>query len=127
MPTNILEAVHVEIDKILGEIKDINREIQALREKREGLVTWLGALNAKTEKAFLEAKQKVIPAKMHLDDLEMTVRTTNCLKAEGILMVNDLTKRTEVELLKTPNLGKRSLSEIKDTLRDFGLSLGTRE
>lgn len=59
-----------------------------------------------------------------VDDLELTVRSANCLKAENIYYIGDLIQRTEVELLKTPNLGKKSLTEIKDVLASKGLSLG---
>ena len=58
-----------------------------------------------------------------VDDLELTVRSANCLKAENIYYIGDLIQRTEVELLKTPNLGKKSLTEIKD-VASKGLSLG---
>ncbi|MDY2890097.1 MAG: DNA-directed RNA polymerase subunit alpha [Succinivibrio sp.] len=61
-----------------------------------------------------------------VDDLELTVRSANCLKAENIIYIGDLVQRTEVELLKTPNLGKKSLTEIKDVLAQRGLSLGMR-
>jgi DNA-directed RNA polymerase subunit alpha len=61
-----------------------------------------------------------------VDDLELTVRSANCLKAEDIYYIGDLIQRTEVELLKTPNLGKKSLTEIKDVLASRGLSLGLR-
>ena len=61
-----------------------------------------------------------------IDDLELTVRSANCLKAESIYYIGDLVQRTEVELLKTPNLGKKSLTEIKDVLGARGLSLGTK-
>ncbi len=61
-----------------------------------------------------------------IDDLELTVRSANCLKAENIYYIGDLIQRTEVELLKTPNLGKKSLTEIKDVLASQGLSLGMR-
>ena len=61
-----------------------------------------------------------------VDDLELTVRSANCLKAENIYYIGDLIRRTEVELLKTPNLGKKSLTEIKDVLASRGLSLGMR-
>jgi len=61
-----------------------------------------------------------------IDDLELTVRSANCLKAESIYYIGDLIQRTEVELLKTPNLGKKSLTEIKDVLAARGLSLGVR-
>jgi len=61
-----------------------------------------------------------------VDELELTVRSANCLKAENIYHIGDLVQRTEVELLRTPNLGKKSLTEIKDTLASHGLSLGMR-
>ena len=61
-----------------------------------------------------------------VDDLELTVRSANCLKAENIFYIGDLIQRTEVELLKTPNLGKKSLTEIKDILALKGLALGMR-
>lgn len=61
-----------------------------------------------------------------VDDLELTVRSANCLKAENIYYIGDLIQRTEVELLKTPNLGKKSLTEIKDVLAQQALSLGMR-
>ncbi|MCG8312295.1 MAG: DNA-directed RNA polymerase subunit alpha [Pseudomonadales bacterium] len=61
-----------------------------------------------------------------VDDLELTVRSANCLKAENVYYIGDLVQRTEVELLKTPNLGKKSLTEIKDVLASKGLSLGMR-
>ena len=67
------------------------------------------------------------PVLMQLvDDLELTVRSANCLKAESIIYIGDLVQRTEVELLKTPNLGKKSLTEIKDILAQRNLSLGMR-
>jgi DNA-directed RNA polymerase subunit alpha len=61
-----------------------------------------------------------------VDDLELTVRSANCLKAENIYYIGDLIQRSEVELLKTPNLGKKSLTEIKDVLATRGLSLGMK-
>jgi DNA-directed RNA polymerase subunit alpha len=61
-----------------------------------------------------------------VDDLELTVRSANCLKAENIYYIGDLIQRTENELLKTPNLGRKSLNEIKEVLATRGLTLGMR-
>lgn len=61
-----------------------------------------------------------------VDDLELTVRSANCLKAENIFFIGDLVQRTEADLLKTPNLGKKSLTEIKNVLAAHGLGLGTK-
>lgn len=73
------------------------------------------------------SREEIDPILMRpVDDLELTVRSANCLKAENIYYIGDLVQRTEVELLKTPNLGKKSLTEIKDVLASKGLSLGMR-
>jgi len=61
-----------------------------------------------------------------VDDLELTVRSANCLKAENIFFIGDLVQRTESDLLKTPNLGKKSLTEIKSVLAAHNLALGTK-
>ena len=61
-----------------------------------------------------------------VDDLELTVRSANCLKAENIYYIGDLVQKAETDLLKTPNLGKKSLTEIKDVLASRSLSLGMR-
>jgi DNA-directed RNA polymerase subunit alpha len=61
-----------------------------------------------------------------VDDLELTVRSANCLKAENIYYIGDLIQRSETELLKTPNLGRKSLNEIKEVLASRGLTLGMK-
>jgi DNA-directed RNA polymerase subunit alpha len=71
--------------------------------------------------------QQIDPILMRpVDDLELTVRSANCLKAENIYYIGDLIQRTETELLKTPNLGRKSLNEIKEVLASRGLTLGMR-
>ena len=75
-------------------------------------------------------EQKQLPVAPELmrpvDDLELTVRSANCLKAENIYYIGDLIQRTENELLKTPNLGRKSLNEIKEVLASRGLTLGMK-
>ncbi len=84
-------------------------------------------LEGQAQAAATEAADEVDPILLRpVDDLELTVRSANCLKAENIYYIGDLVQRTEVELLKTPNLGKKSLTEIKDVLASRGLSLGMR-
>ena len=84
-------------------------------------------LEARSEEQPKEEVGDIDPILMRpVDDLELTVRSANCLKAESIYYLGDLMQRTEVELLKTPNLGKKSLTEIKDVLATKGLSLGMR-
>ena len=61
-----------------------------------------------------------------VDDLELTVRSANCLKAENIYYIGDLIQRSETELLKAPNLGRKSLNEIKEVLASRGLTLGMK-
>jgi len=83
-------------------------------------------------KAIEEKEQKTEEAEIDpnllrpVDDLELTVRSANCLKAENVYYIGDLIQRSENELLKTPNLGKKSLTEIKDILATYGLSLGMK-
>ncbi|MDP6375214.1 MAG: DNA-directed RNA polymerase subunit alpha [Pseudomonadales bacterium] len=84
-------------------------------------------LESEGEPVSEEREDEVDPILLRpVDDLELTVRSANCLKAENIYYIGDLIQRTEVELLKTPNLGKKSLTEIKDVLASRGLSLGMR-
>lgn len=78
--------------------------------------------------AMLEARAKATKKpnphlKFLIRDLDLTTRAQHCLKAEGVVSIEDLVQRTEVELLKTPNLGKHSLKEIKDMLTLRGLAL----
>ncbi len=84
-------------------------------------------VNDQIEEKEVEIEEVFDPVLLRpVDDLELTVRSANCLKAENIFYIGDLIQRTEVELLKTPNLGKKSLTEIKDILALKGLSLGMR-
>jgi DNA-directed RNA polymerase subunit alpha len=84
-------------------------------------------LDNEKEQIVEEKEDEVDPILIRpVDDLELTVRSANCLKAENIYYIGDLIQRTEVELLKTPNLGKKSLTEIKDVLASRGLALGMR-
>ena len=84
-------------------------------------------LEADKEPEQAEDEDEVDPILLRpVDDLELTVRSANCLKAENLYYIGDLIQRTEVDLLKTPNLGKKSLTEIKDVLASKGLSLGMR-
>lgn len=76
-------------------------------------------------KEMVEEKNKMDPILLRpIEDLELTVRSTNCLKGENIYYIGDLVQRTESDLLRTPNLGKKSLSEIKAVLATKGLTLG---
>lgn len=75
----------------------------------------------------VKEKEEIDPVLLRpVDDLELTVRSANCLKAENIYYIGDLVQRSETELLKTPNLGKKSLTEIKEVLASKNLELGMR-
>lgn len=80
-----------------------------------------------TKNDILSMEDEVNPELLKtVDNLELTVRSANCLKAENIYFIGDLVRKSELELLKTPNLGKKSLTEIKTILFSKGLSLGMR-
>ncbi|MEQ1803481.1 MAG: DNA-directed RNA polymerase subunit alpha [Gammaproteobacteria bacterium] len=84
-------------------------------------------LRGQDEATLTTAESQIEPILLRpVDELELTVRSANCLKAENINYIGDLVQRTEVELLRTPNLGKKSLTEIKEVLESHGLSLGMR-
>lgn len=82
-------------------------------------------LEAESTPEPIKVKEEIDPVLLRpVDDLELTVRSANCLKAENIYYIGDLVQRSETELLKTPNLGKKSLTEIKDVLASKDLELG---
>jgi len=82
---------------------------------------------AATTTAAVAGKRELSPILFRpIDDLELTVRSANCLKAENVYYIGDLVQRTETELMKTPNLGKKSLNEIKEALRAHDLDLGMK-
>jgi len=105
---------------------------EAVRQSARILMDQLqvfGALEGMTETSAAAAARspQVDPILLRpVDDLELTVRSANCLKAENIYYIGDLIQRTENELLKTPNLGRKSLNEIKEVLAARGLTLGMK-
>ena len=95
------------------------------RDPHERLV--FASLQSTSEERQETAQPQVDPILLQpVDDLELTVRSANCLKAENIYYIGDLIQRTETELLKTPNLGRKSLNEIKEVLASRGLTLGMK-
>jgi DNA-directed RNA polymerase subunit alpha len=132
----VVERARVEkrtdLDKLVIELETngtIDPE-EAIRSAATILQDQLSAfvdLSGKPEVEPAEEEPAIDPILLRsVDDLELTVRSANCLKAEQIFYIGDLIQRTEVELLKTPNLGKKSLTEIKDVLASRALSLGMR-
>jgi DNA-directed RNA polymerase subunit alpha len=131
-----VESARVEqrtnLDKLILDLETngtINPE-EAIRRAATILQQQLAVfvdLQSEGEPETVEKHDEIDPILLRpVDDLELTVRSANCLKAEYIYYIGDLVQRTEVELLKTPNLGKKSLTEIKDVLAQRGLSLGMR-
>jgi len=120
-----------DLDKLILELEtdgtiDPNDAIrEAATILRSQLVIFVDLEAEEAIEASKSSEPEVDPILLRpVDDLELTVRSANCLKAESIYYIGDLIQRTEVELLKTPNLGKKSLTEIKDILASRGLSLG---
>jgi DNA-directed RNA polymerase subunit alpha len=129
-----VEAARVEqrtdLDKLIIDIETngtIDPE-EAIRHAGSILKDQLSVfvdLQGQDESAGTAAEHQVDPILLRpVDELELTVRSANCLKAENIMYIGDLVQRTEVELLRTPNLGKKSLTEIKEVLEGRGLGLG---
>jgi DNA-directed RNA polymerase subunit alpha len=129
-----VEAARVEqrtdLDKLLIEIETngtIDPE-EAIRRAGSILKDQLSVfidLQGQEEGVGAQDEKQIDPILLRpVDELELTVRSANCLKAENIMYIGDLVQRTEVELLRTPNLGKKSLTEIKEVLEGHGLGLG---
>ncbi|MGB5543548.1 MAG: DNA-directed RNA polymerase subunit alpha [Gammaproteobacteria bacterium] len=131
-----VESARVEqrtdLDKLLIDIETngtIDPE-EAIRRAGNILMDQLSVfvdLKGQAEASASSAETQVDPILLRpVDELELTVRSANCLKAENINYIGDLVQRTEVELLRTPNLGKKSLTEIKQVLESHSLALGMR-
>lgn len=131
-----VEAARVEqrtdLDKLIIELEtngtlDPEDAIRGAATILQDQLTTFVDLQGKEDAVQEQPAEEIDPILLRpVDDLELTVRSANCLKAEQIYYIGDLIQRTEVELLKTPNLGKKSLTEIKDVLASRGLSLGLR-
>jgi DNA-directed RNA polymerase subunit alpha len=120
-------VIEIETDGTIEPENAIRRAATILQDQLSAFVNLDELPGAVSEAGGRQAAPQVDPILLRpVDDLELTVRSANCLKAENIYYIGDLIQRTEVELLKTPNLGKKSLTEIKDVLVTRGLSLGMR-
>ena len=121
-----------DLDKLILDI-DTNGGIdggEALRLAAGILRDQLGVfvdLETESEVVSETPKPDISPVLFRpIDDLELGVRSTNCLKAENVYFIGDLVQKSENELMKTPNLGKKSLNEIKEALRSHDLDLGMK-
>ncbi len=131
-----VEAARVEqrtdLDKLVFDIEtngtiDAEEAVRTAADILTDQLSVFGDFSQRDRGASKPATAGIDPVLLRpIDDLELTVRSANCLKAENIYYIGDLIQRTEVELLKTPNLGKKSLTEIKEVLAQRGLSLGMK-
>jgi len=131
-----VEAARVEqrtdLDKLVLDIEtdgtiDAEEAVRTAADILSDQLSVFGDFTSRERGAAKPAHTSVDPVLLRpIDDLELTVRSANCLKAESIYFIGDLIQKTEVELLKTPNLGKKSLTEIKEVLAQRGLSLGMK-
>ena len=131
-----VESARVEqrtdLDKLILDV-ETNGVVDAEQAIRDAARILMGQLsvfaNLESELTEVEVQQapQIDPVLLRpVDDLELTVRSANCLKAESIYYIGDLIQRNESDLLKAPNLGRKSLNEIKDILSSKGLSLGMK-
>ena len=113
--------IEIETNGTIDPDEAIRRAGSILKDQLDVFVD----LQGQDDAAAAAAESPVEPILLRpVDELELTVRSANCLKAENINYIGDLIRRTEVELLRTPNLGKKSLTEIKEVLASHGLALG---
>ncbi|MEM7015932.1 MAG: DNA-directed RNA polymerase subunit alpha [Pseudomonadota bacterium] len=115
--------IELETNGTIDPESAVRQAANILQDQLSVIVNLEGMPDVKTE----EPAPEIDPILLRpVDELELTVRSANCLKAESIYYIGDLIQKSENELLKTPNLGKKSLTEIKDVLAQRGLSLGMR-
>ncbi|MDD3763851.1 MAG: DNA-directed RNA polymerase subunit alpha [Nevskiales bacterium] len=126
-------AQRTDLDKLILDV-DTNGSVDAAEAVRLAARILRDQLSVFVDLEAEAAQAVAAPGKKELspilfrpiDDLELTVRSANCLKAENIYYIGDLVQRTEMELMKTPNLGKKSLNEIKEALKAQELELGMK-
>ena len=118
--------IDVETNGVIAPEEAVRQSARILVEQLSVFAALEGGAEPMTEAGMSRAPQ-IDPLLLRpVDDLELTVRSANCLKAENIYYIGDLIQRTENELLKTPNLGRKSLNEIKEVLASRGLTLGMK-
>ena len=118
--------VDVETNGVIAPEEAVRQSARILVEQLSVFAALEGGADVPAEQAAVRTPQMDPILLRPVDDLELTVRSANCLKAENIYYIGDLIQRTENELLKTPNLGRKSLNEIKEVLATRGLTLGMK-
>jgi DNA-directed RNA polymerase subunit alpha len=119
--------VDVETNGVIAPEEAVRQSARILVEQLTVFAALEGGSEPMAEIAISGRSPQIDPILLRpVDDLELTVRSANCLKAENIYYIGDLIQRTENELLKTPNLGRQSLNEIKEVLASRGLTQGMK-
>ena len=111
-PTQVLRPLRSPQRKSLAKCRFINLDDAGESPDTQAEPTRAGALNENLDKS--------------VEELELSVRSYNCLKNANIRTIRELVQKTEAEMLKTKNFGRKSLNEIKEILHTMGLSLGMR-
>ncbi|ALB02291.1 DNA-directed RNA polymerase subunit alpha [Francisella persica ATCC VR-331] len=117
--------VFVKTNGTVGPLAAVTKALEYFCEQISVFVSLRVPSNGKTGDVLIGSNIDPILLKP-IDDLELTVRSSNCLRAENIKYLGDLVQYTESQLMKIPNLGKKSLNEIKQILIDNNLSLGVQ-
>jgi len=120
-------VMEIETDGSIGPEEAVRASAKILVEQLAVFAQLEGVELSAFDQPAQRSSQQFDPILLRpVDELELTVRSANCLKAENIYYIGDLIQRTENELLKTPNLGRKSLNEIKEVLASRGLTLGMK-
>ena len=120
-------VLEIETNGAIGPEEAVRSSAKILVEQLAVFAQLEGADLASFDQPAQRSAQQFDPILLRpVDELELTVRSANCLKAENIYYIGDLIQRTENELHKTPNLGRKSLNEIKEVLASRGLTLGMK-
>lgn len=115
-------VLDVQTDGSLSPSEVVSLAARNLRSQMSAIVDE----NQLTERMQVEEEPAIDPFLLKtVEELDLTVRSANCLKSKNLFYIGDLVQRTESELMKTPNFGRKSLTEIKEKLTSYGYSLGT--
>ena len=116
-------TLNIETD---GSVRPEDTVALAARIIQDQLSVFVNFEEPKKEQTFQQQPELVFNAALlkKVDELELSVRSANCLKNDNIVYIGDLIQKTEAEMLRTPNFGRKSLNEIKEVLASMGLHLG---